>query len=293
MLETSIAFLGTGLMGAPMAGHLCAAGYPVTVWNRTPSKAEPLVAAGARMAASPADAVPRASVVILMVSDGAAASELLFEQGVADTLGEGGILIDMSSITPAEARDHAARLASRGIAHLDAPVSGGTKGAEEARLAIMVGGEEAAFARAEPILKVMGRAVRVGPPGSGQLAKLANQAIVGATIGIVAEATLLVESGGGDVAAFRDALKGGFADSTILQLHGKRMSDNDFRPGARSAIQLKDMKNILAEADHLGIKLPMSAAIRARYETLVGEMDGGDLDHAALYLELKERAQRG
>jgi 2-hydroxy-3-oxopropionate reductase len=203
-------------------------------------------------------------------------------------MAEGAIFIDMSSITPDEARDHAKRLEALGIVQIDAPVSGGTKGAEAATLAIMAGGPAEAFARAEPVLKALGRPVHVGPAGSGQLAKLANQAIVGITIGAVAEAILLVQSGGGDPAAFRDALKGGFADSTILQLHGRRMAENDYTPGAKSSVQLKDMNNIVAEAEGLGIGLPLAAAIRERYRRLVGEMDGADLDHAALFLELKE-----
>lgn len=288
-----IAFLGTGLMGAPMARNLARAGHAVAAWNRTAGKAEALRPDGVEVAASPSEAVRGAEFVITIVSDGAAVADLLFVQGVAEAMAEGAIFVDMSSITPDQARDHAQRLEALGIVQIDAPVSGGTKGAEAATLAIMAGGPAEAFARAEPMLKALGRPVHVGPAGSGQLAKLANQAIVGITIGAVAEAILLVEAGGGDPAAFRDALKGGFADSTILQLHGRRMSEGDYTPGAKSSVQLKDMNNIVAEAESRGIGLPLASAVRERYRRLVGEMDGADLDHSALYLELKEHGGDG
>ncbi len=291
MTKQTIAFLGTGLMGAPMARNLLKAGHDVVVWNRTREKAEALTADGALLAESPAEAASGADLVITIVSDGKAVADLLFSQDVAKAMQKGATFVDMSSITPQEARDHAERLAAAGIDHLDAPVSGGTRGAEAATLAIMAGGEEPCFERAKPVLEALGRPVRVGPSGAGQLAKLANQAIVAVTIGVVAEATLLVESGGGDPAAFRDALKGGFADSTILQLHGRRMSEGDFTPGGKSSIQLKDLNNIIAEASSLNLALPLSEAVRTRYRALVEEMGGGDLDHAALYRQLKEREQ--
>jgi 2-hydroxy-3-oxopropionate reductase len=287
-----IAFLGTGLMGAPMARNLIAAGHAVTVWNRTHAKAEALVADGATLASTPADAVADCTVAIAIVSNGAAVADLLFDAGVAEAMPEASVFIDMSSVTPAEARHHAARLSAHGVAQLDAPVSGGTKGAAAATLAIMAGGEKSVFERVRPVLEAMWRPVLVGPSGAGQLAKLANQAIVGVTIGVVAEATLLMQAGGGDVDAFRDALKGGFADSIILQQHGRRMATGDFEPGARSSIQLKDMINIAAEADKLGIRLPLASQVRERFDALVNELDGADLDHSALYVELKRRAQK-
>lgn len=287
-----IAFLGTGLMGAPMARNLLKAGFSATVWNRTIAKASALEDAGAVVAASARDAVADADVVVSIVTSGEAVDDLLFKRGVADAMRPKSVFIDMSSITPREARRNASALQERNVACLDAPVSGGTKGAEDATLAIMVGGESGVFERVRPVLQAMGRPVRVGPAGAGQLAKLANQAIVGITIGAVAEATLLVSAGGGDAEAFRDALTGGFADSKILQIHGKRMTERDFTPGGKSSIQLKDMNNILAEAEELGLKLPLSGLIRDRYESLVREMDGGELDHAALFLELGEQARR-
>ena len=289
MSKPVVAVLGTGLMGAPMAQNLLKAGYPVSVWNRSADKALPLAGNGAEICASPADTAEKAEFIITMVSDGKAVADLLFEQGVADAMRTDSIFIDMSSIKPAEARDHATRLAESGIAYLDAPVSGGTRGAEAATLAIMAGGGQEAFDRARPVLEAMGRPVHVGPAGAGQLAKLANQAIVASTIGVVAEAMLLAEQGGADPAALRDALRGGFADSVILQQHGERMTTRNFAPGGRSAIQLKDMDNILEEAARLGLELPLSGQLQQRYRRLVEELDGADTDHSGIYLELKDR----
>ncbi|MEZ5534223.1 MAG: NAD(P)-dependent oxidoreductase [Thiolinea sp.] len=289
MTTTRIAFLGTGLMGAPMAANLLRAGFPVTVWNRTLSKAEALTEAGANVAATPAAAVEQADFVITMLSDGSAVNELLFEQGVAQAMQPGACLIDMGSIKPAEARDHAQRLQAIGLKQLDAPVSGGTKGAEAGSLAIMAGGDSALFEAAKPILEAMGRPVHVGPVGAGQLAKLANQAIVAVTIGVVAEAMLLAEKGGADPAAIRQALKGGFADSIILQQHGERMTTGNFTPGGPSKFQLKDLNNILEEAGNCGLNLPLAEQMQARFRRFVHELDGADKDHAGIYLELLDR----
>ena len=289
MTKPQIAFLGTGLMGGPMAANLLKAGFPVTAWNRTPEKAEALAPAGATVAATPRDAVRDADYVIFMLSDGAAVGEMLFEKGVADAMKPGAVVLDMSSIKPSEARAHAARMEAMGLGHVDAPVSGGTRGAEGATLAIMAGGREDVIESAHPVFAAMGRPVRVGPHGAGQLSKLANQAIVAVTIGVVAEAMLLAEKGGADPAAIRQALKGGFADSIILQQHGERMTTGNFVPGGRSAIQLKDMDNILEEAARLGLELPLSGQMQQRYRRLVEELDGADTDHSGIYLELKDR----
>ena len=286
-----IAVLGTGLMGAPMALNLLKSDYPVRAWNRSAEKALPLAEKGAEICASPAEAAAQAEFVITMVADGKAVADLLFHQGAAEAMQSSTVFIDMSSIKPAEARDHAERLAQAGIACLDAPVSGGTRGAEAATLAIMAGGEEEAFDRAKPVLEAMGRPVRVGPAGAGQLAKLANQAIVAATIGVVAEAMLFAEQGGADPAALQDALKGGFADSIILQQHGERMTTGNFIPGGRSSTQLKDMDNILEEAARLNLELPLTEQMQRRYRHLVEELNGADTDHSGIYLELKDRNQ--
>ncbi|MGB8817765.1 MAG: NAD(P)-dependent oxidoreductase [Rhizobiaceae bacterium] len=285
----NIAFLGTGLMGQPMARNLLQAGFPVTVWNRSAFKALALEAFGGIVAVSAVDAVREADIVITMLSNGAAVADLLFDQNVASSMQPGALHIDMSSISPDEALNHGSRLAELGIDAIDAPVSGGTKGADMATLAIMAGGSAEAFAKAEPVLKAMGRPTLVGPSGCGQIAKLANQGIVAVTIGAVAEAILLAEKAGLAKGALRQALAGGFADSVILQQHGKRMEERDFIPGGPSALQLKDLNNLLAASAGLGLTLPLASALRERYETLVNEIDAGDLDHSALFAELVKR----
>ena len=281
-----VAFLGTGLMGAPMARNLLQAGHAIRAWNRTRAKADALAPDGAQVFDAAAQAAAGADLVITMVSDGAAVEDLLFAQGVAEAMAPGAVHCDMSSIKPKEARAIAARLAARGLGSLDAPVSGGTRGAEAGSLAIMAGGSEADFAAAAPALAAMGRPVRVGPAGAGQLSKLANQAIVASTIAVVAEAMLLARQGGADPAAIRDALKGGFADGTILQQHGARMTNADFAPGGPSRLQLKDLDNIMEEAAALNLRLPSTEAAQTRFRRFVQDLDGADKDHSGLWLEL-------
>tara|TARA_R110002051_G_scaffold68059_2_gene122746 strand:+ start:9604 stop:10500 length:897 start_codon:yes stop_codon:yes gene_type:complete len=287
----TIGFLGIGMMGAPMARALLRAGLDVRVWNRSTAKAEALAADGAVIASTAALAVAKADIVVSMLSDGPATAQVLTECARGGTLCKGQIWIEMASVKPDEARAQAYELAVFGVDHLDAPVSGGTDGATAATLAIMVGGDVAVFERAKTTLAVMGTPTWVGPSGTGQLAKLANQGIVAMTIGAVAEAMLLLQKGGADPAAVRKALKGGFADSTILQLHGARMTDNDFAPRGRAAIQLKDLNNIVAESCDLGLTLPMTVDMQIRYDRLCTEMGAADLDHAALFLELLDRNQ--
>ena len=281
-----IAFLGVGLMGFPMARNLLKAGFAVAAWNRSTEKAEALKAFGASVAATAADAVREADFVITMLSDGAAVADLLFGQGVAEALQPGAVFVDMSSIKPAEARDHADRLAKLGVEALDAPVSGGTKGADLGSLAIMAGGPRLAFDKSEPILKAMGSPTFVGPSGCGQIAKLANQGIVAITIGAVAEAILLAERAGLEKGALRKALSGGFADSVILQQHGERMEERNFAPGGKSVFQLKDLRNLNEAAELLGLVLPLAGIQAQRFKTLISDLDSAELDHSALWLEL-------
>lgn len=284
-----IAFIGTGLMGFPMARNLLQAGFDVTAWNRSPDKAKALEPFGGKVSLLALDAVRDADVIITMLSDGPAVADMLFAQGLAGAMRRGAVFIDMSSIKPDEARDHAERLAALGIAALDAPVSGGTKGADLGTLAIMAGGEAEAFATAEPVFTAMGRPTHVGPSGCGQIAKLANQGIVAVTIGAVAEAILLAEKAGLAKGALRQALAGGFADSVIFQQHGGRMEERNFAPGGPSAYQLKDLNNLLGAGETLGLTLPLAKALRDRFVSLVNDMDGAMLDHSALYLELVKR----
>ncbi|MEM9522922.1 MAG: NAD(P)-dependent oxidoreductase [Pseudomonadota bacterium] len=289
MRQPNIAVLGTGLMGRPMALNLLRAGFPVTVWNRSPEKARDLTHHGAIQAETPMRAVAQADFVITMLSDGTAVGGLLREQALQAALKPGAIWLDMSSIRPAEAREHSRILGKLGFGHLDAPVSGGTKGAAAAALAIMVGGEAGIFAKAKQVFESLGQPVHVGPSGTGQLSKLANQAIVAVTIGAVAEAMLLVERGGADPAAVRAALKGGFADSVILQQHGERMITGNFEPGGLTKFQIKDLDNLLTEARNLGLELPASQHVRDRFERFSAKLGGAEKDHSGLYLELKDR----
>ena len=287
-MNLKIAVLGIGRMGAPMAQRLCAAGFAVQVWNRSPDKAQALTAHGATAHAQVQDAVREADLVISLLESGPIVAHVLFELGAAAAMPPGSLMIDMASIKPAEARDHAARLNALGVAHLDAPVSGGTVAAEAGTLAIMVGGEASDLARALPALQHLGKATHVGPHGAGQLAKLANQMIVGITIGAVAEALLLCAKGGADMAKVREAIGGGFAQSRILELHGQRMVERDFAPRARMSVQLKDMRNALDTAQSLGFEAPISTLFEQLYAQAI---DHGltDLDHSGLFFELAQR----
>jgi len=283
-----IALLGTGMMGYPMARRLCEAGHEVQVWNRTRAKAEGLAAHGATVHDDAAAAVRGAEFVVTMLEHGPIVEQVLFGAGVAAAMKPGTVVIDMSSIKPAEAREHAERLGGMGITHLDAPVSGGTLGAEAGTLAIMAGGKATTFERAKPIFAALGRATLVGPSGAGQLAKLANQMIVGITIGAVAEALLLCEKGGADPAKVKEAISGGFADSRILQVHGQRMVERDFAPRGRMTVQLKDMRNALETAAGLGFTAPITGLLEQLYADGVEHGDS-DLDHAGLFAELARR----
>ena len=284
-----VALLGTGIMGAPMARNIAAAGFKVAVWNRSPEKAEALGDV-ARVAKSIADALADADAVITMVADGGAVTDLYFGAGgAADAARPGTLFIDMSSIVPAVARDHAERLGQMGHAHIDAPVSGGEAGAIAASLVIMAGGEESDFERAKPVFEAMGRLTRVGGHGAGQAAKLVNQAIVGVTIGAVSEGLLLAERTGCDPAAVREALMGGFATSRILELHGQRMLDRNWTPGGAVRMQLKDLENAVAAAEEAGLALPLTEAARTAYRDLATRPGGADLDHSAYLVWLEER----
>ena len=282
-----IAFLGTGLMGAPMARRLLGAGFTVAVWNRDPAKAAPLATDGAQVAASPAKAVAGASVVFTMLTNGQAVTDVLFERGVAAALPEGTVVVDCSSIAPPVAREHSQKLAERGIRHLDAPVSGGVVGAAAGTLAIMAGGDAAVVESLKDIFAALGRVTHVGPSGAGQICKLANQQIVAVTIGAVAEAMILVEAGGASRAAFRDAIRGGFAESRILELHGARMVERNFVPGGASSNQLKDLNAVMAMAEELSLTLPLTQEVRQEFADFV-EAGGAEQDHSGLLLHLEK-----
>ncbi len=288
-MTTHIGFLGTGLMGAPMAANLLKAGFSLTVWNRTGAKTKPLADAGAKLADAPAGVAEGADAVISMLENGPVVTEALFDRGVADALSPGALVIDMASIPPSTARDHARRLKEKGVGHLDAPVSGGTRGAAEGTLAIMAGGALEDFGRAKEIFQALGRATHVGPPGAGQLAKCTNQVIVAITIGAVAEGLLLAAAGGADPAAVRQAITGGFADSRILQEHGRRMLERDFVPGGPSRMQMKDLDTALEAAGEASLALPITSKLQELFQALL-DAGGNDFDHSALLLELERRS---
>lgn len=292
-----LTLLGTGLMGAPLSRRLLAAGFPLTVWNRTAAKAQALQAHGAVVAASAAQAVADAEVVITMLEHGPATEAVWFGTGpqagkgaeaAAAALRPGTLVIDMASILPREARDHAQRLAARGVPYVDAPVSGGTLGAEAGTLAIMAGGAPQDIERARPVLAPLGRLTHVGPTGAGQLAKLANQMIVGISIGAVAEALLLAERGGADMAQVRQALRGGFADSRVLEVHGQRMVERDFAKRGSVAIQLKDLRNALETAQELGFDAPVTRLLQQLYAACA-EHGWSESDQSGLFQELARR----
>jgi 2-hydroxy-3-oxopropionate reductase len=282
----TIGFVGIGLMGKPMALNLLRAGFKLRVWNRTPEKTLPVVQAGAVLASSPAEVTHGATAVILMLENGAIVTDVLFAQGLADALSPGTILIDMSSIAPAIAEDHARILSARGLRYIDAPVSGGTVGARDGTLAIMAGGLEADVLEAEAMFTAMGKVTHVGPHGRGQLCKLVNQAIVAVTIGAVSEGLLLAAKGGVDPARVREAIMGGFCQSRILELHGQRMIDRNFAPGGMVKNQIKDLDAVLEVAVRLGLTLPLTLRVRGLFADLAAS--GGELyDHSALYLQLE------
>ncbi|MFC4929194.1 NAD(P)-dependent oxidoreductase [Massilia sp. GCM10023247] len=283
MSISTVAFLGIGLMGRPMATRLAAAGMTVRAWNRTAAKAQALAPYGVQPCASLAEAVAGAGVVISMLEAGPAVEAAM--DAALPALAPGTLWIDMSSTRHDEALAFHARLTDQGMRFLDAPVSGGVPGAEAGTLAIMVGGSLADFEQAAPLFAALGSARLVGPGGSGQVAKLCNQLIVGATINIVAEALLLAQAAGADPAAVADAIRGGFAGSRVLEVHGRRMLERDFVPGGQVKSQLKDLRNVLAAAGEAGLALPMATAATHSYESIEGEF--GAADHAAALLALE------
>ena len=286
-----IGFIGLGIMGTPMASNLLRAGYPLTVANRSRAAVDRLVAAGAAAAANGREVAERSDIVITMLPDTPdVEAVVLGSGGVLEGLRPGHVLLDMSTIAPATARRLAQAVAERGASAVDAPVSGGQAGAEQGSLSIMVGGEAAAVGQVMPILEVLGKSiVHIGGPGTGQIAKAANQMIVADTIASVAEALLLAARAGADPARVRQALLGGFAGSRILEVHGERMLRRSFTPGFRLRLQLKDVRIAMDAARQAGLRLPMTE----RAFELLGEATSGgagELDHAALLTALEARA---
>jgi 2-hydroxy-3-oxopropionate reductase len=286
-----IGFIGLGIMGKPMARNLLAAGFPVAVHSRGQRPVDEVVAAGAVRADGPASVAAGSDITITMLPDTADVEQVLVGAGgVIEGVSEGSLVIDMSSIDPEPTRTIAAAFSAKGVAMLDAPVSGGERGAIDAALSIMVGGDDAAFARATPVFKALGKSiVHVGPSGAGQVCKACNQLVVAATIEAVAEALLLAERSGVDATKVREALLGGFAGSKILEVHGQRMLDRTFDPGFRIRLHRKDARIIEGAAAETATPIPSFAVVTEQLQKAVDAGDG-ERDHSALYAELAREA---
>jgi 3-hydroxyisobutyrate dehydrogenase-like beta-hydroxyacid dehydrogenase len=273
-----------------MATRLLQAGYDVTVWNRSRAKAEELAAVGAKVADDASQAVSAADIVITMLEAGPIVAQVI--DAALPGLRKGALVVDMSSTRQSEAQDLHAKLAAHGVRFIDAPVSGGVVGAQAGSLAIMAGGAAEDFAEAQPVLTVMGRPTLVGPAGCGQIAKLCNQLIVGGTLNIVAEALLLAQAGGADPVAVRTAIRGGFAESRILEVHGQRMLERNFLPGGQVKSQFKDLENVLIAAANAGLRLPVTELVTENYQRLMPTTPQADQSAVLLALEQTNPGKR-
>ena len=281
-----ISFIGTGLMGFPMAKNLLKKNLDLKIFSRTLKKSKPLEEFGGKIINSLSEAIIDSDIILTMLTDDDAVEKVLGNSDFLKNLKPSSTVIDMSSIKPKIAIKYGKLLKENNVNFLDAPVSGGTIGAEQGSLAIMVGGDQKTFDNAIDVLKIMGNPTLVGPIGSGQISKLANQIIVGVTIGAVAEAITLCEKAGVDGNKFIKALSGGFADGKILQNHGKRMIKKDFSPKGKVSTHLKDMNNILECANDFNTQLPISNLIQSMFKSLVDNGNSDD-DHSALYKEIE------
>ncbi|AHG89444.1 2-hydroxy-3-oxopropionate reductase [Gemmatirosa kalamazoonensis] len=287
---TKIGFIGLGIMGKPMAGHLIAAGHEVHLHSRSGVPSE-LTASGGHACASTKEVAQRADVVITMVPDTPDVAKALFDpDGVAEGLSTGKVVVDMSSISPVETKRFAERIAALGCDYVDAPVSGGEVGAKAASLTIMAGGTQAAFDRVRPLFELMGKNVTlVGDVGAGQTCKVANQIIVALNIEAVAEALLFAAKMGADPSKVRQALMGGFASSRVLEVHGARMIARTFEPGFRIALHQKDLGLALSSARAVGVSLPNTATAQELFNACAAQ-GGGGWDHSAMVRALERLA---
>jgi 2-hydroxy-3-oxopropionate reductase len=283
----NIGFIGLGIMGAPMAGHLINDGHTLFTNTVGPTPSA-LVEAGARVCLNGAEVASQSDIIFIMVPDTPQVDEVLFgKDGVASSLSAGKIVVDMSSISPVATKDFARRINALGCEYLDAPVSGGEVGAKAASLTIMVGGSEAAFATVKPLFDKMGKNITlVGGNGDGQITKVANQIIVALTIEAVGEALLLAAKAGADPARVREALMGGFANSRILEVHGERMVKRTFAPGFRIDLHRKDLNLALTTGRQLGVPLPNTATAQELFNTCAAH-EGGSWDHSAMVRALE------
>lgn len=282
-MSERIGFIGLGIMGRPMAGHLVDAGYTVTVWNRTPSKTAGLVERGATAADSPKDVAARSDITIIMVADTPDVLDVVLgSTGVLPGARPGSVVVDMSTISPVATREIARKLAERGVEMLDAPVSGGEKGAIEATLSIMVGGKPEVFERALPVFQKMGKQiVHLGESGAGQVTKACNQLVLSLTLLGVAEALTMARKAGVDPAKVRAALLGGFAQSRVLELHGQRMLDRNFEPGFRTRLYHKDMGIVMETGRSVAMPL-LGGALAAQLYQIAMNRGFGEKDYSVL-----------
>jgi 2-hydroxy-3-oxopropionate reductase len=279
-MPETIGFIGLGLMGRPMAKNLLKAGYPVVVTSRSQGPVDDLVASGATRAATPAEIARQATRIITMVPDSPDVEQVLEgPDGVFSAVQRGTIIIDCSSIAPAAARRLAARAQALGAQMLDAPVSGGDIGAIQGTLSIMVGGDADAFTAVKPILDILGnpeRVVHIGEAGAGQLCKLCNQMVIGGTLAAVAEAFALAKRAGVDAARVREALLGGFAQSRVLDVHGKRILDDNYKPGFYTRLYAKDMRNVIGALAEFDVAAPFTALVQQMVHATMAAGRGED-----------------
>jgi 2-hydroxy-3-oxopropionate reductase len=293
-MSINVGFIGPGIMGGPMALNLIKGGHKLWVYARRAEAAHKLVAAGAVACASPAEVARHADVIFTIVSDTPDVESVIFgESGIAKNVRSGSVIVDMSTISPTATKVFAERLAKQGVAMLDAPVSGGETGAINGTLSIMVGGKAGVFERVKPLFECMGKnIVHIGDNGAGQVAKACNQIVVAVTIEAVAEALTFARKNGADPAKVREALMGGFAGSKIMEVHGKRMLDNDFKPGFKVGLHQKDMRIVMETAHQLGVALPAAALVTQHLNALMGT-GCTDLDSAAVVKVIERMSGMG
>ena len=287
----NLGFTGVGIMGTPMAGHLLAAGHTVNVYDVASKPVQELASKGAVACSSNKEVAQKSDIVFIMVPDTPDVEAVLFgENGVAEGVKSGSIVVDMSSISPIATKEFAKKLDALGVKMLDAPVSGGQVGAENASLSIMVGGQPELFEQIKPYFEIMGKnIIHIGGNGDGQTCKVANQIVVALTIEAISEALLFASKAGADPGKVREALLGGFAQSRILDLHGTRMIERKFNPGFRIRHQQKDLNLALQGARILGLSLPGASLAQELYNSIAAQGDS-DLDHSALVLALEKLA---
>jgi 2-hydroxy-3-oxopropionate reductase len=293
-MTINVGFIGPGIMGGPMALNLMKGGHKLWVYARRPAATQSLVAAGAIACATAAEVARHADVIFTIVADTPDVDSVIFgEQGIASQARPGTVIVDMSTISPTATKTFAERLAQQGIEMLDAPVSGGETGAINGTLSIMVGGKTQVFERVKPLFDCMGKnIVHIGDNGAGQVAKACNQIVVAVTIEAVAEALTFARKNGADPAKVREALMGGFAGSKIMEVHGKRMLDNDFKPGFKVGLHQKDMRIVMETAHQLGVALPAAALVTQHLNALMGTGDT-NLDSAAVVKVIERMSGMG